>query len=66
MFIAPSEMNTVKRDSTPDRIIMPCSPSPDNTLPNAEVTQFEQRYTFLAESNQKILLLAFPIAIQTI
>lgn len=42
MFIAPSEMNSIKKDSTPDGIIMPCSPCPDNMLPNAEVALFEQ------------------------
>jgi len=42
MFVAPSEMNTIKRDSILHGIIMLCSPSPEIMLPNTKVTQFEQ------------------------
>lgn len=54
MFIALFEMNTIKRDSTPDGVIMPDSPIPDNTLPNAKLTHFEERHTFLTEIIPKI------------
>lgn len=66
MFIAPFEMNTINRDSTPDGIIMPGSPRPDDTLPNAKLTHFEERHTFLIEIDPKILFLAFHISRQII
>lgn len=66
MFIAPFEMNTINRDSTPDGIIMPGSSIPDNTLPNAKPTHFKERNTFLTEIIPKFLLLVFHIPRQII
>lgn len=66
MFIAPFEMNTINRDSTPGGIIMPGSPTPDNTLPNAETTHFEESHTFLTEIIPKFIVLAFHISRQII
>lgn len=59
MFIASIERNTINRDSTPDGIIMPSSPSPENTLPNAKPTHFEQRHTFLMKLFQNFFYLPF-------
>lgn len=58
MLVAHSEMNPIKRDSTPDyMLIMPCSPSLDNMLLNARRTLFGQ--TFLNEINKKVFYLTF-------